>query len=806
MTKLSLRLIAAALAVATLVLGSAAPAQAGHLKGGHAYTHIDEGGKLKGTATVLYAGGYFDCAAISGQPSPWPIGSLLVTAPGGQTYSLNVGSGTVTHCQADYFRVDTSFDLDLAAAFGANAADGFYEVRYNSSCRAGGIVNMDAADPHYCTMQFRAAVRKVSGQHHYSPDLTSSVALGIAKGYGYSQNLNVVDRDGGALTYTSLAGRTAPPDYGPKTDVVSISSTGQVAIPAATTATFTNGQLFVYKVRVTDAQGDYAERDVLLRVTDNNAPPQLAGLADSYDVAAGAERTASFSAGDPNNSAPKVDSVSLGTSGAPSWVTLTQTAGNPASGTLRIAPGANVAPGTYTFNIEALDDDPASPLTDSRQVSVTVAEPDTTPPPVPTIASTAPATRTATFEFTSESGATFECRIDGGAWQPCASGIDLTASLDDGHHTFDVRAMDAAGNRSEPATRTFILDRAVESPALLAEPAATTAAQAATFEFTGEPGASFDCSLDDADLAPCTSPVTYDVGLGDHSFRVRQTDAAGNVSAVRTVTWKRINEEQPKPAEEPPRPVAEQPARPVAEEPRSVTEVVSSTVAINPRDHSVKIGCKIAAGALRTCAVEAYVMRRMRAGAASAAAARRILVGRGAITISDTNTRQATVRLRLNNGGRRLLQRSLGGLPVVLDMKATTIKGSVLQTTERSRFFPRQTRVVPRHGLFATRSAKLSPATRRYLAGLYRQLTSVDRVTCAGHTADGFNGAANYRANHALGKRRADAACEYLRRLGLNAARTAVSYGETRPRFTNTTADGRKRNRRVELTFHYRDR
>lgn len=793
MTKLSLRLLAAALAAATLVLGSAASAQAGHLKGGHAYTHIDEGGKLKGTATVLYGGGFFDCAAISGQPSPWPIGGLLVTAPGGQTYSLNVGSGTVTHCQGDYFRVDTSFDLDLAAAFGANATDGSYEVRYNRGCRAGGIVNMDAADPHYCTMQFRSAVRKVSGQHHYSPDLTSSVALGIAKGYGYSQNLNVVDRDGGALTYTSLAGRTAPPDYGPKTDVVSISSTGQVAIPAATTATFTNGQLFVYKVRVTDAQGDYAERDVLLRATDNNAPPQLAGLADSYDVAAGAEHTVSFSAGDPNNSAPKVDSVSLGTSGAPSWVMLTQTAGNPASGTLKFAPGANVAPGTYTFNVEALDNDPESPLTDSRQVSVTVAEPDTTPPPVPTIGSTAAASRLATFEFTSESGATFECRIDGGAWEPCASGIDLTASLDDGHHTFDVRASDVAGNRSEPATRTFTLDRVVDPPALVAQPASTTDAEGVTFEFTGESGASFECSLDGADLARCTSPAHYDVGFGEHAFRVRQTDAAGNVSVARTITWNRVRKEQPKPAEEPSSPVA-------ADLPRSVTQVISSTVVVNPRRHSVNVGCVVDAGSLLSCSVAAYVARPTRGGAARG----RILIGRGEVTISGATTLQATVRLRLNKSGRRLLRRSLGGLPVALDMKATTIDGTTLRTTGKARFVPRQTRVVPRHGLFATRSAKLSPGTRRYLAGLYRRLTSVDRVTCAGHTADGFKGRANYRANDRLAKRRADAACDFLRRLGLNASTNSVSYGETRPRFTNKTADGRKRNRRVELTFHYR--
>ena len=63
---------------------------------------------------------------------------------------------------------------------------------------------------------------------------------------------------------------------------------------------------------------------------------------------------------------------------------------------------------------------------------------------------------TPTFTFhSSEEGSTFECRVDGGAWQPCSS-PHTTGELSDGSHTFEVRATDEAGNTDQtPASRTF---------------------------------------------------------------------------------------------------------------------------------------------------------------------------------------------------------------------------------------------------------------------------------------------------------------------------------------------------------------
>ena len=192
-----------------------------------------------------------------------------------------------------------------------------------------------------------------------------------------------------------------------------------------------------------------------------------------------------------------------------------------------------LAQGSHTFQLRAKD---AAGNTDQtpaeRTFTVDTAAPDTS------ITVGLPAGGTITepgtsFSFTSpELGATFECRLDTGAWAACTSPHSLTA-LGDGSHTFAVRAKDAAGNAdATPAARTFTVDTELPETAIGSGPSGTVASTSATFGFTGD-GSSFECNLDSGGWSACTSPEAYTgLGQGAHTFEVRAKDAAGNVDAT----------------------------------------------------------------------------------------------------------------------------------------------------------------------------------------------------------------------------------------------------------------------------------
>ena len=146
----------------------------------------------------------------------------------------------------------------------------------------------------------------------------------------------------------------------------------------------------------------------------------------------------------------------------------------------------------------------------------------------------------ATFTFTSnESGATFECSLDDAVFAACSSPLEL-AGLTDGTHSFLVRARDQAGNvDTTPATASWVSDTGVPSVTITSGSTGATRETSATFSFSSnELGATFECSLDGAAAALCSSPVTFS-GLADgsHTLVVHARDAVGNLSAPATRSW-----------------------------------------------------------------------------------------------------------------------------------------------------------------------------------------------------------------------------------------------------------------------------
>jgi CSLREA domain-containing protein len=114
--------------------------------------------------------------------------------------------------------------------------------------------------------------------------------------------------------------------------------------------------------------------------------------------------------------------------------------------------GVTGCPGTGTCTVT---------LDTAKTVTATfddVAPPDTSITGGPAEGSTTNDS-TPTFTFAStESGSTFECRVDSASFAPCSS-PDTTGALSDGAHTFYVRATDAASNvDATPASHTFTVD------------------------------------------------------------------------------------------------------------------------------------------------------------------------------------------------------------------------------------------------------------------------------------------------------------------------------------------------------------
>lgn len=157
----------------------------------------------------------------------------------------------------------------------------------------------------------------------------------------------------------------------------------------------------------------------------------------------------------------------------------------------------SLSEGTHAFQVRARDaagNVDATPQ--ARTVTVDLTPPDTrldsTPPKQSYSAN-------ATFSFSAtETGATFECNLDGAEFRACGSPSTLTG-LSKGTHTFQVRSRDAVGNLdTTPASHTWaILLEALPVPAITSLGAGTTLSESQpTFSGTAPPDSTVLITLD----------------------------------------------------------------------------------------------------------------------------------------------------------------------------------------------------------------------------------------------------------------------------------------------------------------------
>lgn len=158
-------------------------------------------------------------------------------------------------------------------------------------------------------------------------------------------------------------------------------------------------------------------------------------------------------------------------------------------------------------------------------------------------------TGSASFTYSSsESGSSFECRLDSGDFEPCSGAGKGYSGLAAGEHTFHVRAVDEDETADPtPANRTWTIDAGpppdTEAPETTIEsgPSGTVDTRSASFTYSSsESGSTFECRLDDGDFEPCPADGSSHTGLadGEHTFHVRATDAGDNTDLTpASRTW-----------------------------------------------------------------------------------------------------------------------------------------------------------------------------------------------------------------------------------------------------------------------------
>jgi PKD repeat protein len=206
------------------------------------------------------------------------------------------------------------------------------------------------------------------------------------------------------------------------------------------------------------------------------------------------------------------------------------------------------AAGTYTVTLTATNTTGSN--TASKAVTVTAATSGDTTPPDTAITSSGPTgTVTATsasFAFTSsETGSTFQCKLDAGAYAACTSPKGYTG-LAAGSHTFSVQAKDAAGNLdATPATRTWTIGTTPGQGATLTPVADTWVgsdatstnhgAEASLYSVTGTPTKvtylKFDLTGISGTVSEATLTLTTTTGSSSGS------PSAQDVYSVADTTW-----------------------------------------------------------------------------------------------------------------------------------------------------------------------------------------------------------------------------------------------------------------------------
>ncbi|ASD63287.1 hypothetical protein [Bdellovibrio bacteriovorus] len=174
---------------------------------------------------------------------------------------------------------------------------------------------------------------------------------------------------------------------------------------------------------------------------------------------------------------------------------------------------------------------------------------DTTAPVLSVSSAPAPLVNSTEAQFvfagTDSGGAGLDyylCQLDGGPFGACVSPKNFS-NLAAGAHSFNVKAVDAAGNESAVQSKSWTVDVTAPTLTLNTFPTSVTNLTTASFTFAasdvgGGTVAGYTCRLDTAAAASCASGVSFSsLTAGTHTFEVFAVDSVGNTSEVTSYTW-----------------------------------------------------------------------------------------------------------------------------------------------------------------------------------------------------------------------------------------------------------------------------
>ena len=214
---------------------------------------------------------------------------------------------------------------------------------------------------------------------------------------------------------------------------------------------------------------------------------------------------------------------------------------------------SNLQDGQHTFTVKATDR-AGNQSTAGRTWTVNTTPIDnmaptlsiTSHPSDPTNQNDTSFAWTGSDDVSQTSDLTYSANLDDGGWSPLGSQTSFAWYFPEGIHTVSFKAVDQAGNESDPVSYTWKVDNTAPQTPVISSPAEGARLNSSSFSVSGtsEPNSTVDLFSTSTKTTQADSSGNWSVSLsgvanGSQSYRARATDPAGNTSATsaaRTVT------------------------------------------------------------------------------------------------------------------------------------------------------------------------------------------------------------------------------------------------------------------------------